>query len=71
MIVGMAGETTSCSIAVTIIATMSATVTLRRPAIEGAVAVVFLPTVLPVSTDSCHACNSISGPPSPPEHGSF
>src|SRR5262245_21462397 len=32
MIVGMAGETTSCSIAVTIIATRSAAVTRRRPA---------------------------------------
>src|SRR4051794_40748974 len=32
MIVGMAGETTSCSIAVTIIATSSAAVTRRRPA---------------------------------------
>ena len=34
MIVGMAGETTSCSIAVTIIATRSAAVTFRRPAIS-------------------------------------
>ena len=36
MIVGIAGETTSCSIAVTIIATSKAAVTFLRPAINPA-----------------------------------
>src|SRR4051812_13552623 len=47
MIVGMAGETTSCSIAVTIIATMSAAVTIRRPGIHGPAAPSLCPTDCP------------------------